>query len=369
MVKNMSELEKTRKKINQIDEQMAKLFEERMVCAKEVAEYKIKHAMGIYDASREMEVISRNSLYVQNEEIREYYVNFLKETMNISKKYQARLIEGMRVAYSGVEGAFAHIAAMKMFPKANYVSYPSFEEAYNAVEAGLCDTCVLPLENRYAGDVGLVMDLIFSGSLYINQVIELEVVHNLLAKKGTSLKDIKKVISHSQALSQCMNYLNEKGFELMDAPNTALASKMVAEANDNSLASIASNETAELYGLEILEKGINSSHNNTTRFGAFSRCLNNSTSMNKMGEHFILVFTVKNEAGALAKTLNIIGSHGFNMRSLRSRPMKELIWNYYFYVELEGDINSNEGKDMMRALSVFCDKLKLVGTYSYKIEK
>lgn len=365
----MSELDNTRKKINEIDQQMAHLFEERMNCCKNVAEYKIKHAMPIYDATREIEVISRNSTYIENEEIREYYVNFLKETMDISKKYQARLIEGMKVAYSGVEGAFAHIAAMKMFPKANYISYPSFEEAYQAVEKGDCDTCVLPLENSYAGDVGLVMDLIFSGSLYINQVIELEVVHNLLAKKGAKITDIQKVISHPQALGQCRDYLNTKGFELLEAPNTALASKMVAEGNDFSLASIASNETAELYGLEIIEKGINSSHNNTTRFGAFSRCLSDVSNKNKMGEHFILVFTVKNEAGSLAKTLNIIGSHGFNMRNLRSRPMKELIWNYYFYVELEGDINSSDGKDMLRALNIFCDKLKLVGTYSYRIEK
>ena len=365
----MADLESTRKKINEIDKEMARLFEERMVCSKEVAEYKIKHALPIYDASREAEVINKNLAFIENEEIKEHYVNFLKETMDISKKYQSRLIEGMRVAYSGVSGAFAHIAAMKMFPNAQYISYPSFEEAYKAVEKGDCDTCVLPLENSFAGDVGLVMDLIFSGSLYINQVVELEVVHNLLAKKGTNINDIKSVISHSQALGQCKDYLNKKGFELLEAPNTALASKMVAESSDYSMAAIASNETAVLYDLEVIEKAINSSHNNTTRFGAFSRCLNEGASVNKMGEHFILVFTVKNEAGSLAKTLNIIGSHGFNMRNLRSRPMKELIWNYYFYVELEGNINSYDGKDMLRALNIFCDKLKIVGTYSYKIEK
>ena len=83
-----------------------------------------------------------------------------------------------------------------------------------------------------------------------------------------------------------------------------------------------------------------------------------------MGEHFILVFTVKNEAGALAKTLNIIGSHGFNMRSLRSKPMKGLIWNYYFYAEIEGNIYSKDGQEMLRALQVFCDKLKIVGNYT-----
>ena len=126
----MSDLKDTRKKINEIDEQMAKLFEERMLCSKEVAEYKIKHAMPIYDSTREQEVINNNSKHIQNDEIKEYYVNFLKQTMDISKKYQSRLIEGMRVGYSGVEGAFAHIAAMKMFPNANYIAYSSFEEAY-----------------------------------------------------------------------------------------------------------------------------------------------------------------------------------------------------------------------------------------------
>lgn len=365
----MSELDNARKKINVIDKEIARLFEERMICSKEVAEYKIQHAMPIFDASREQEVIDNNAKYIENDIVREYYVNFLKQTMDISKQYQVRLINGMKVAYSGVEGAFAHIAAMKMFPGATYISYPNFNAAYNATVKGECDTCVLPLENSYAGDVGVVMDLIFSGSLYINQVIELEVVHNLLAKKGVEVKKIKKVVSHQQALNQCLEYINQNGFETVEAPNTAIAAKMVADGDDNSVAAIASNETADLYDLEILETNINSSHNNTTRFGAFSRALNANISKAKMGEHFIIVFTVKNEAGALAKTLNIIGSHGFNMRNLRSRPMKELIWNYYFYVELEGDINSSDGKDMMRALSVFCDKLKLVGTYTYQIEK
>ena len=138
---------------------------------------------------------------------------------------------------------------------------------------------------------------------------------------------------------------------------------MVSKSLDKNIAAIASSDTAELYGLEVIESNINEKRNNTTRFGAFTRCLNN-TNKNQMNSQFILVFTVKNEAGALAKTLNIIGSYGFNMRSLRSRPMKELLWNYYFYAELEGDINSTNGIEMLRALQVFCDKLKIVGTYT-----
>ena len=141
----MSELEKARKDINRIDEEIAKLFEERMKAASKVAEYKIKHALPIFDSSREAEVINKNLKYINDETIKEYYVNFLKETMNISKKYQSRLMNGMKVAYSGVEGAFAHIAAKKMFKDAIYVSYPDFNSAYQAVENGECDTCVLPL--------------------------------------------------------------------------------------------------------------------------------------------------------------------------------------------------------------------------------
>jgi len=360
----MSDLNETRKKINQIDQEMARLFEERMDCSKQVAEYKMKHALPILDASREQELINKNSIYIKNVEYKDYYINFLKETMEISKRYQGKIMQGMKVAYCGVLGAFAHIACMRMFPKANYVSYGSFTDSYKAVESGECDACVLPLENSYAGEVAVVSDLMFSGSLYVNQVIELEVVHNLLAKKGTKIADIKTVLSHEQALNQCAKYIDKKGFAEKVVSNTAVAAKMVSESDDNTIAAIASDETASIYGLEILDTNINSSYNNTTRFGAFSRVQNDEASKGKMGEHFILLFTVKNEAGSLAKTLNIIGSYGFNMRSLRSRPMKELMWNYYFYCELEGNTNSNECKDMLRALGVFCDKLKLVGTYS-----
>ena len=358
----MSNLKDIRKKINEIDEQMAKLFEERMKASSEVANYKKEHALPIFDSSREQELINKNLEYITDEDIKPYYVNFLKDTMDISKKYQSALIDGIKVAYSGVKGAFAYIAAKKMFPNANYVSYLSFQDAYHACEKGECDVCVLPLENSYAGEVGLVMDLMFSGSLYVNQVLELEVTHNLISKKGAKLENIKTVYSHKQALDQCVNFINEHNLETVESLNTALAAKYVSEQNDNTIAAIASSDTAEIYDLEVLQRNINVKNTNTTRFGAFCRSLNKTS--NKKDEHCILVFTVKNEAGALAKTLNIIGSHGFNMRSLRSRPMKELIWNYYFYVEIEGNINSIEGKEMLRALGIFCDKLKVVGCYN-----
>ena len=134
-------------------------------------------------------------------------------------------MNGLRVAYSGVKGAFAYIAAKKMFPNATYVSYVSINDAYKACEKGECDVCVLPLENSYAGEVGLVMDLMFSGSLYVNQVYELEVTHNLVTKKGAKLDEIRTVYSHKQALDQCADYINKYKFEVIEAPNTAWAAK------------------------------------------------------------------------------------------------------------------------------------------------
>ena len=155
---------------------MARLFEERMEASEQVALYKKEHALPIFDEKREKEVIEKNTAFLNNYIYKEYYVNFIQNTMDISKQYQSRLLEGLKVAYSGVKGAFAYIACKKMFPNAVYVPYISFKDAYEAVEKGECDVCVLPLENSYAGEVGLVMDLMFSGSLYINQVLETPVI-------------------------------------------------------------------------------------------------------------------------------------------------------------------------------------------------
>lgn len=359
----MNELESARIEINKIDKQLAELFEQRMKAVEAVAKYKIANGLPVFDASRENEIIKRNTDYISEEKFKEYYINFLKDTMDVSKRYQRRLMNGMRIAYSGVEGAFGHIAAKSLFPDAELVSYPDFKDAYLAVVEGICDNAVLPIENSYAGDVGAVMDLLFSKDLYINAITDLAVVHNLIALPGAALSDIKTVTSHPQALSQCAEYIKAHGFDELPTTNTAVAAKQVAESGDKTVAAIASVETAELYGLNVLANGINASRNNTTRFAVLSRTQNMPNPTAKMGEHFILMFTVKNEAGALAKTLDIIGAYRFNMRNLRSRPMKELMWSYYFYVECDGNINTSNGRDMLTALSATCDCLKLVGTY------
>ena len=141
-----------------------------------------------------------------------------------------------------------------------------------------------------------------------------------------------------------------------------MAAEHVAEMHDKTVAAIGSETAASIFGLKVLEKNINESRSNTTRFAVFSRSEHKHAD-GESGIHSILLFTVKNEAGALAKALDIIGKHNFNMRTLRSRPMKELLWQYYFYIEAEGNANTREGKRMLEDLEDYCDRVKVVGTY------
>ena len=361
----MDKLKTAREIINRVDKEMAALFEERMGAAKIIADYKKEHGLQILDTAREEELIRKNSAYIEDEEVKSFYVNFIKNNMEVSRSYQSKLMEGMRVAYSGTEGAFAHIATNKLFPSAKKVAFGDFESAYRAVEKGECDVCVLPVENSYNGEVGQVTDLMFSGSLYVNGMTELQVSQDLVACEGATIDTIKRVISHQQALGQCADFIKKHGYETAEYVNTALAAKFVAEQNDPTIAAIASAEAAELFGLKVIANNINVSRSNTTRFAVFSRA-ENIHKATDMDVHTVLLFTVRNEAGALAHAIEIIGKHGFNMSALRSRPMKELLWKYYFYVEAEGNIHTEEGKIMMQELSRYCDKLKAVGTFSKK---
>ncbi len=359
----MQDLKDIRDQITQTDNQMAELFCRRMKLVQEVAAYKKKNGLPIFDPTREAQVIENGVSRVSDPELRSYYVNYLKNVMEISRNYQRNILEGLKVAYCGVQGAFAHIAASHLFPSAQKVSFPSFKKAYEAVENGECDCAVLPVENSFAGDVGQVNDLMFSGSLHINGMYDLAVTHDLLGMAGTTIKDIKTVVSHSQALSQCATFIKERNMSEIEYSNTALAAQHVKEMNDKSVAAIASAESAKLFGLEVVARSINDDRSNTTRFAVFSRVEGHSAQ--DCGErYFSLVFTARNEAGSLAKALTILGSHGYNMRTMRSRPMKELPWQYYFYLEAEGDIYGEEGHRCIEEMKSCCDKIKIVGSYN-----
>ncbi len=359
----MKDINETREKINVIDKEMTKLFCERMNLCKDIAEFKKANSMPVHDASREEAVINNNLKLVEDENLKPYYINYIKSFLNISKEYQRSLLTGLKISYSGIEGAYGYIAASRMYPKCELVSNNNFSRAFKSVEEGTCDRAVLPIENSFAGDVGEVMDLIFSGSLYINRIYDLEIEHNLMVNPGVNFSDIEIIVSHPQALSQCSKFIEQYNFKTIEEVNTAFAAKRLKETGDKKMAVIASKETADAYGLNILKEKINNSELNTTRFASFSRTLADYKSVGASKKNFIMVFTVKNVAGALAKCLDIIGAHGFNMRNLRSRPMKDLMWTYYFFCEIEGDLDSIDAKNMLVALKTFCDRLKIVGNY------
>ena len=267
-----------------------------------------------------------------------------------------------RIAYSGIEGAFAHIVSRKLFPDELYVSYGNFRETYDAVVSGDCDVAVLPIENSYSGEVNDVMDLLFEGELYINAIYSLPIVQNLLGVRGSRIEDIKKVVSQPKALEQCDEYLRKKGYAVIQSANTAVAAREVARMQDMSVAAIASMETAAIYGLKVLDEQINERDDNTTRFvvvsrdkGSIKRCEDKKS--------FVAVFTVEDGAGALLGPLQVIAKYDYNMKVLHSRPLKHHKWQYYFYVEIEGNIVCEKGDAMVQELKKACSHVKILGPH------
>ncbi len=360
----MTDLEKARQMIDEADREIARQFEKRMDAARLVAAYKKERGLQIFDPAREQAIIERNREWIADENYRGYYVQFMENTMAVSRAFQSRLMDGMRVAFSGVEGAFADIAASRIFPDATTVPHKDFKAAYDAVLDGECDCAVLPLENSYNGDVGAVMDLAFFGPLHINGMYDIGIEQNLLAVKGTTMDQVKTVISHPQALGQCADYIREHGFDTIETVNTAVAAQQVAEWGRHDVAAIASDEAAQKYGLKKLEARINKSNQNTTRFAVFSRT---PKSESPADNRFILLFTVKNEAGSLGRAISVIGSHKFNLRALKSRPARDLIWSYYFYAEGEGNIAGKDGKKMLEELSTCCDQVRVLASFEKEI--
>ncbi len=271
-----------------------------------------------------------------------------------------------RIAYSGIEGAFAHIVAGKLFPDDEPVSYGNFRDTYEAVENGDCDYAVLPIDNSYSGEVTDVMDLLFEGDLYINALYSLPVTQNLLGIKGSRIEDIKKVVSQPKALEQCDRYIREKGFETVQASNTARAAREVSKLNDKSVAAIASIETADIYGLDVLEERINETGDNTTRFVVLSKQKGCIEGYREEHRSFIILFTVQDKAGALLEPIQAIAKYNYNMSVIHSRPVKERKWQYYFYVEIDGDHENEAGKKMKAELVEACPLLKVLGPHYEK---
>lgn len=341
----MDALEQARAEIDAVDAQLAALFERRMAAVLQVAEYKRAHGLPVYDAARETAVLEKAAARIQDPALRPYYKDHVQNLMDVAKQYEAVVLGQNRAAYQGVEGAFAHIALRALFPHAEAVSYPTWDEVFDAVERGDAARGVVPFENSHAGDVSAVLDLCYNHpALWVVDVYDLPISQNLLVLPGTKLDQIKSVYSHQQAIAQSETFLRQFGLPATAMANTAMAAKFVAESGDSSKAAIASVETAALYGLEVLVPSINTDGDNTTRFIVLSR------EKPTGGNRFSLLFTVDNKPGKLGEVIQIIGASGFNMESIKSRPMPHVPFEYYFYVELVGDPTADETAALLREL-------------------
>lgn len=354
----MNPLENARTAIDEIDRQMAALFERRMEAVCRVADYKAAQGLPIYDAAREAAVLEKNTARIQTPELRPYYADLLQRQMDLAKQYEAFRMGRDRVAYQGVEGAFAHIALTRLFPHAKAVAYPTWAEVFAAVERDEAACGVLPFENSHAGDVSDVLDLCYKSSLSVMDVYDLPVVQNLLGLPGAQLADIRAVYSHQQAIAQSEKFLRSFGLPAQPLANTAMAARFVAESGDKSLAAIASEETAALYGLKVLVPGINTDGDNTTRFIVVSKQLPAE------GNRFSLLFTVDNKPGKLAGVIQKIGESGFNMECIKSRPMPHVPFEYYFYVELVGSLRAEKAGSLLDELRRICRTVRVLGVYT-----
>ncbi|MDD6467918.1 MAG: prephenate dehydratase domain-containing protein [Erysipelotrichaceae bacterium] len=353
----MNKLQEARNSINRIDQEIAKLFEERMDAVTLVAQYKKEHQLPVLDANREQELLEKNCLLIQNKDYLPYYRDFQKQQMEVSKKYQQTLIKKIIVGYQGVEGAFSHIAASNLFPNDTKISFSNFEQVFQEVEKGSITYGVIPLENSYSGDVSEVFDWCRKYHCHVQQIYHLPVDQNLLVQKGTNLQEITTIYSHPQAIRQCEHFLKGRPWTIATASNTAMAAKYVSEQNDHHVAAIASLATAELYHLEVLEREIQDSRSNTTRFIIISN------EPLKEASHFNMILTIQHEAGKLATIINCIAKHGYNMECIKSFPQKDVPWAYYFYLEVVGNIMEEQTQRLLKEIQENCIEFKLLGSY------
>ena len=355
----MDQLQQARAQIDEIDAKMAALFEQRMQAVGQVAQYKARTGKQVFDPAREALVLEKNTARVQNPELQPYYREFLKKALAVSRAYQHVLIGQDVAAYQGVEGAWSHIALRQLFPFAKAQAYSTWNEVVEAVERGDAYCGVLPFENSNAGDVSAVLDLLYAHpGLKVACMCDLPIRQDLLALPGAQLSEIKTVISHQQALAQSGPFLKLHHFATKAWGNTADAARYVAEQGDQTLAAIASAETAKLYGLQILAEGVNEDGDNTTRFIVISR------EKPTAGNRFSLLFTLDNKPGKLAEVIQVIGASGFNMESIKSRPMPHVPFEYYFYVELVGDPTADETGALLQQLDRTCRTVRLLGVYT-----
>ncbi len=376
------DLTKLREEINETDAEIVELFKKRMNIAASVAEYKKEHGLPVLDAARERALLERIS-QMAGEEFGGYARTLYHTMMDVSKAYQQTKLnpesliyneikdslettpklfpDRARVACQGVEGAYSQIATEKLFELPSIRYYPTFDSVFTAIEQGECRYGVLPIENSTAGSVKKVYELMLNHRFYIVKSVRLKIDHNLLAKRGTALSDIKEIISHEQAISQSAAFLRSlPGVKVTVVANTAIAARMVAESNRRDLAALSSRFCAELYGLDTLRSAVQDMGNNYTRF----ICIGKAPEVYPGADKISLMLVTPNKPGALYHVLSCFNALGINMTKLESCPIPDRDFESMFYFDFTVSVYSDTLKRLLCELEARSEKFRLLGAYS-----
>ena len=376
------DLSEIRKDIDAIDDELVRLFCERMNLSAKVADYKKANNMPIFVPARERAILqkvaekagpefgnytrvlysmifelSRSYQSKRNGELTSLYEDISKSIETTPKLFPQTPI----VACQGVEGAYSQIACEKIFKSPFIMYFKNFEAVFTAIEQGMCQYGILPIENSTAGSVTKVYDLMIRHNFSIVRTFRLKIDHNLLANPGAKLSDIKTIYSHEQAINQCGDFLHSlPGVNVVPVANTALASEMVAKSGQKDVAALSSRSCAELYGLNCLASSVQDKGNNRTRFICISKNLEIYPGSDKTS----IMMVLPHKPGALYKVLARLYTLGINVTKLESRPIPDREFEFMFYFDLETSIYSEEFIQLMCELDDLCEEFKYLGSYT-----
>ena len=375
------ELHNLRKEIDAIDEELVALFAKRMDVSARIAGVKKEKSLPIFVPAREREKLSdvaakagpdlakdTQVLYSMLFELSRGYQNKLNGSTSDLYAQITRAIEStpqlfpqtQMVACQGVEGAYSQIACNRMFQDPSILYFKNPEGVFSAVEQGLCQYGILPLENSTAGTPRKIYDLLIEHRFSVVRSCRVKIDHNLLANAGAKLEDIKEIYSHQQAINQCSNFLQQfPNTTVIPVANTAVAAELVSRSGRSDVAALSSRSCMELYQLECLAASVQDRNAEHTRFICFSKNLEIYPGSDKTS----LMLVLPNRPGSLYKFLARLYVLGINVDKVESRPMPNRELEKMFYFDLETSIYSEEFVRLMCELEDLCEEFRYLGSY------
>ncbi|MCR5425464.1 MAG: prephenate dehydratase [Lachnospiraceae bacterium] len=373
------DLAEIRQRIDATDRQIVELYEQRMDLCREVAQYKIENGKKVFDHAREMEKLAMVRSLAHGDFNEKGVQELFEQLMSMSRKMQYQILtehgsmgklpfieiedldrEHSRVVFQGAEGSYSEIAMRTFFGKnVSAFHVDTFRDAMSAIDDGSADYAVLPIENSTAGIVNEIFDLLVEFENYIigEQIIPIE--HCLMGVPGSDIRDIRTVLSHPQSLMQSADFLSARGWNQMSMKNNAFAAQKVAQDGDRTQAAIASELAAETYGLKILERGVNSSDTNSTRF----IIVTNQKVFCRGAQKISICFELPHRSGSLYHMLSHFIYNDLNLCKIESRPMPDQDWEYRFFVDIEGSLSDGAVKNALRGLRDEAKHMRILGTY------